>query len=99
MSPGRSGDGRIDSIGVLRLNLLSFHVFFQCKRWKGSVGASVMGISQGDGWQSRPGTVMTTERFPPRKRPPGWAPAIDLVDGDAAGETLKSISIGTSSTC
>lgn len=39
---GKSGDGGIDGIGVLRLNLLSFQVFFQCKRWKGSVGASTI---------------------------------------------------------
>jgi restriction system protein len=37
---GRSGDGGIDGIGVLRIALLSFHVFFQCKRYKGSVGAA-----------------------------------------------------------
>ena len=35
---GKSGDGGIDGIGVLRVNLVSFHVLFQCKRWKGSVG-------------------------------------------------------------
>jgi restriction system protein len=39
---GRTGDGGIDGIGVLRVNLVSFHVLFQCKRWKGSVGASVV---------------------------------------------------------
>jgi restriction system protein len=31
---GKSGDGGIDGIGVLRVNLLSFQVFFQCKRYK-----------------------------------------------------------------
>jgi restriction system protein len=39
---GRSGDGGIDGVGVLRINLVSFHVLFQCKRWKGSVGAGVV---------------------------------------------------------
>jgi restriction system protein len=29
---GRSGDGGIDGIGVLRMNLVSFQVLFQCKR-------------------------------------------------------------------
>lgn len=37
---GRSGDGGIDGIGILRMNLVSFQVLFQCKRWKGSVGPS-----------------------------------------------------------
>ncbi len=36
---GKTGDGGIDGIGVLRVNLVSFQVYFQCKRWKGSVGS------------------------------------------------------------
>ena len=36
---GKTGDGGIDGTGVLRMNLLSFQVIFQCKRWQGSVGA------------------------------------------------------------
>ena len=36
---GKSGDGEIDGVGVLRVNLVSFQIYFQCKRWKGSVGA------------------------------------------------------------
>jgi restriction system protein len=37
---GRSGDGGIDGIGVYRMSLVSFPVFFQCKRYLGTVGAS-----------------------------------------------------------
>jgi len=36
---GRSGDGGIDGVGVLRVALLSFQVYFQCKKWKGNVRA------------------------------------------------------------
>ncbi|WP_262422810.1 restriction endonuclease [Brevundimonas denitrificans] len=39
---GKSGDGGIDGTGVLRVNLLSFHVLFQCKRYSGSVGAGAV---------------------------------------------------------
>ncbi len=39
---GQSGDGGIDGKGVLRVNLLSFQVIFQCKRWQGLVGSSVV---------------------------------------------------------
>ena len=39
---GKSGDGGIDGVGVLRVNLISFHVLFQCKRWKGSVGSDAV---------------------------------------------------------
>lgn len=35
---GRSGDGGIDGTGILRMKLLSFPMFFQCKRYRGSVG-------------------------------------------------------------
>lgn len=35
---GRSGDQGIDGVGIYRLGLLSFPVYFQCKRYKGSVG-------------------------------------------------------------
>lgn len=36
---GQSGDGGVDGHGILRLvGLLSFHVIFQAKRWKGAVG-------------------------------------------------------------
>jgi restriction system protein len=31
---GGSGDGRMDGLGVLRVNLLSFQVLFQCKRYQ-----------------------------------------------------------------
>ena len=39
---GKSGDGGIDGVGVLRLKLLSFQVYFQCKRYKGSVSPSAI---------------------------------------------------------
>ncbi len=39
---GRSGDGGIDGLGVLRVNLLSFQVLFQCKRYKDTVGAGAV---------------------------------------------------------
>ena len=44
---GRSGDGGIDGTGVLQLNLLSFHVNYQCKRWKESVGSREIGDFRG----------------------------------------------------
>ena len=40
---GKSGDGGIDGHGIIRLaGLISFPVLFQCKRYSGSVGASVV---------------------------------------------------------
>ena len=35
---GRSGDGGVDGVGILRINLvLADHVVFQCKRYSSSV--------------------------------------------------------------
>ncbi len=97
---GRSGDGGIDGIGVLRLNLLSFHVFFQCKRWKGSVGAPVIRDFRGAMvGRADKGLVMTTGTFSTDARKEATrdgAPAIDLVDGETLCELLKSLKIGVS---
>jgi restriction system protein len=97
---GRSGDGGIDGIGVLRLNLLSFHVFFQCKRWKGSVGASAIRDFRGAMvGRADKGLVMTTGTFTVDARKEATrdgAPAIDLVDGETLCELLKSLKIGVS---
>ncbi|MGR3468046.1 MAG: restriction endonuclease [Shimia sp.] len=61
---GKSGDGGIDGVGVLRVNLVSFQVFFQCKRYKGSVGASEIrdfrGAMQG---RADKGLFITTGTF------------------------------------
>jgi restriction system protein len=45
---GRTGDGGIDGRGIAKINgILSFRVVFQCKRYKGSVGASEVRDFQG----------------------------------------------------
>jgi len=97
---GRSGDGGIDGIGVLRLNLLSFHVFFQFKRWKGSVGASAIRDFRGAMvGRADKGLVMTTGSFTTdarREATRDGAPAIDLVDGETLCELLKKLQIGVS---
>jgi restriction system protein len=97
---GRSGDGGIDGIGVLRLNLLSFHVFFQCKRWKGSVGASTIRDFRGAMvGRADKGLVITTGTFTTdarREATRDGAPTIDLVDGIAVCELLKRLQIGVS---
>ncbi len=97
---GKSGDGGIDGIGVLRLNLLSFHVFFQCKRWKGSVGPSTIRDFRGAMvGRADKGLVITTATFTAdarREATRDGAPAIDLVDGDALCDLLKRLRIGVS---
>jgi len=95
---GRSGDGGIDGVGVLRVNLLSFHVLFQCKKWKGSVGAPVVRDFRGAMvGRADKGLILTTGNFTAdarREATRDGAPAIDLVDGDTLCDLLKSAKIG-----
>ena len=49
---GRSGDGGIDGRGIARINtVMSFHVLFQCKRYKGGGPRRDQGFSRGHGGQ------------------------------------------------
>jgi len=95
---GRSGDGGIDGTGVLRLNLLSFHVLFQSKRYRGSVGAPIVRDFRGAMvGRADKGLIITTGTFTPEARREATrdgAPAIDLVDGEALCDLLKTLKIG-----
>ena len=94
----RGGDGGIDGVGVLRVNLLSFQVIFQAKRWKGSVGAGVVRDFRGAMvGRADKGLIMTTARFTAeasREAVRDGAPAIDLVDGEDFCDLLKEIGLG-----
>ena len=95
---GRSGDGGIDGLGVYRLSLVSFPVYFQCKRYAGTVGPEKVrefrGAMVGRGDK---GLFITTGTFTPAARAeaqkPG-APPIDLIDGDRLTDLLKEHSLG-----
>ena len=95
---GKSGDGGIDGTGVLRMNLISFQVLFQCKRYAGSVGAGAVrdfrGAMQG---RADKGLIITTGTFTPDARKEATrdgAPAIDLIDGEALCYLLKDLTLG-----
>jgi restriction system protein len=95
---GRSGDGGIDGIGVLRVNLVSFQVIFQCKRWKGSVGAKVVRDFRGAMvGRADKGLIITASSFTAdarREATRDGAPAIDLVDGETLCQLLKDLKLG-----
>ena len=95
---GRSGDGGIDGAGVLRVNLISFHVRFQCKRYAGSVGASEIRDFRGAMvGRADKGLFLTTGRFTSdaaREAVRDGAPAIDLIDGLALLELLRKLKLG-----
>jgi restriction system protein len=96
---GRSGDGGIDGKGIMRLaGLMSFHVIFQCKRYKGSIGASQVRDFRGAMvGRADKGLLITTGNFTKdaiREATRDGAPAIDLIDGDQLIEKLKELNLG-----
>jgi restriction system protein len=98
---GKSGDGGIDGIGVLRVNLLSFQVFFQCKRYKDSVSAGAIRDFRGAMvGRTDKGLFITTGRFTPdakKEATRDGAPPIDLIDGEQLCEILKTLRLGVKS--
>ena len=95
---GKPGDGGIDGTGVLRFNLLSFHIRFQCKRYSGSVGAEK--IRDFRGAMSAvvdKGLFITTGRFTKDAEKEAireGATAIDLIDGANLCNLLKEFNLG-----
>jgi len=99
---GRSGDEGIDGLGVYRMSLISFPVFFQCKRYRGSVRAGAVrdfrGAMAGRGDK---GLLITTGTFTAEAKQEATrdgAPPIDLIDGDTLCELLKEHSLGVKTT-
>ena len=99
---GKSGDGGIDGMGVYRLSLVSFPVFFQCKRYKGSVASEKVrdfrGAMQGRGDK---GLLITTGTFTADARKEATregAPPVDLIDGERLCELLKQYELGVRTT-
>ncbi|MCF8322745.1 MAG: restriction endonuclease [Flavobacterium sp.] len=96
---GKVGDGGIDGKGIVRVSgLLSFHVIFQCKRYKGSVSPSQIrdfrGAMQG---RADKGLVITTGSFTReaiKEATRDGAPPIDLIDGELLCEKLKELKLG-----
>ncbi len=96
---GQSGDGGIDGKGIMRLGgLLSFHVIFQCKRYRGSVSANQVRDFRGAMvGRADKGLLITTGNFTRdavREATRDGAPAIDLIDGDLLLDKLKELSLG-----
>lgn len=95
---GQSGDGGIDGFGVYRLGLVSFPVFFQCKRYRGSVGpAAVRDFRGAMSGRGDKGLLITTGSFSAdakKEATRDGASPIDLIDGDRLCELLKRYDLG-----
>lgn len=96
---GRTGDGGIDGVGIVRVGgLLGFPVLFQCKRYRGSVGASAVRDFRGAMVErAERGLVLTTGTFSREARIEATrdgAPPIDLVDGEELLDKLQELRLG-----
>ena len=96
---GRTGDGGIDGKGIMRLGgLLSFHVIFQCKRYRDTVGVGHVRDFRGAMvGRADKGLLVTTGNFTKdavREATRDGAPAIDLIDGDQLVDKLKELELG-----
>lgn len=96
---GKTGDGGIDGRGIAKINgILSFHIIFQCKRYKGKVSASEIRDFRGAMiGRTDKGLFITTGNFTRdaiREANRDGAPAIDLIDGEKLAEKLKELNLG-----
>lgn len=96
---GRSGDGGIDGHGVLQVNeLVSFHVLFQCKRYKGTVGpAEIRNFRGAMSGRTDKGIFLTTGDFTREARLEArrdGVPPIELVDGQSLCRLMERLGIG-----
>lgn len=96
---GKTGDGGIDGKGIVRVSgLLSFHVIFQCKRYKGSVTPSQIrdfrGAMQGRADKGLFITTGTFTREAVKEATRDGAPPIDLIDGELLCDKLKELRLG-----
>lgn len=90
---GKGGDGGIDGLGTYRLSLVSFPVYFQCKRYKRSVTPGTVrdfrGAMAGRGER---GLLITTGSFTRdarREASRDGAPPVELIDGDRLKTTSR----------
>lgn len=95
---GRAGDGGIDGTGLYRMSLVSFPIYFQCKRYAGSVGAGVVrdfrGAMAGHGDK---GLIITTGTFTSAAREEATkdgVPPVDLIDGDDLCDLIRKYGVG-----
>lgn len=96
---GRSGDGGIDGRGIAKINgILSFHIIFQCKRYKGKVSSKeIRDFRVAMVGRTDKGLFITTGSFTRdaiAEATRDGAPAIDIMDGEKLAEKLKELNLG-----
>jgi len=95
---GGAGDQGIDGVGVVRLALLSFPVYFQAKRYAGTVTPSAVRDFRGTmAGRGEKGLLITTGTFTPaayQEATRDGVTPIDLIDGDELCDLLKRLRVG-----
>jgi restriction system protein len=96
---GRTGDGGIDGKGIIKLQgVLSYHVAFQCKRYKDSVCAGAIRDFRGAMiGRADKGLFITTGTFTRdaiKEATRDGASPIDMIDGENLVDMLKNLHLG-----
>ena len=96
---GKSGDGGIDGHGILQVNpFVSFQVYFQCKRYSGSVGSGAIRDFRGAMiGRADKGIIITTGSFTSDARKEAvrdGVPPIELVDADELVDLFEKLELG-----
>lgn len=95
----KSGDGGIDGVGKLKINgIFTFNVAFQCKRYKGSVGAPEIRDFRGSLTTNiEKGVMITTGTFSKQAKEEALNQGkkqIDLIDGEELISKIVEFGIG-----
>lgn len=97
---GGTGDGGLDGTGILRIGLISFPIFFQCKRYspKRAVGPDQVRDFRGAmAGRGEKGLLITTSTFTNKEREEATrdgASTVDLIAGDDLAELLVRHELG-----
>jgi len=95
---GRSGDGGIDGIGTYRMSLVSFPIYFQCKRYKGVVTPGAVRDFRGAmAGRGEKGLLITTGSFTRDAQAEAsrdGALPVELIDGDRLCDLLREYNLG-----
>lgn len=95
---GKSGDGGLDGVGVYRPSLISFPIFFQCKRFKDTVGPGMVRDFRGAmAGRGEKGLLITTGTFTAEAKKEAvrdGAPPVELIDGRDLCGLLKEFNVG-----
>ena len=95
----KTGDGGIDGFGKLKINgIFSFNIAFQCKRYKGTIGAPEIRDFRGSLTTNiEKGVFITTGTFTKAAKDEAASPGkqqIDLMDGEEFINKLAEYGIG-----